>query len=77
MVITGPTIHLIAARLLNNQLLPLVRYYAYIEITERQHQSLWREYNRLTEVHPNFAIKHIRNVDDIYPIFRELFNKNP
>ena len=63
------------SQILSNQLLPIVRYFAYIEITERQHQSLWREYNRLTEVHPNFAIKHIRNVDDIYPIFRELFAK--
>lgn len=63
-------------QILSKQLLPLVRYFAYIEITERQHQSLWREYNRLTEIYANFAIKHIRNVDDIYPIFRELFNKN-
>lgn len=63
-------------QILHNKLLPIVRYYAYIEITERQHQSLWREYQRLTEVHDNFAIKHIRTVEDIYPVFRELFDKN-
>lgn len=62
--------------LLHNQLLPLVRYFAYIEITERQHQSLWREYTKLTELHPHFAIKHIKQVDDIYPVFRELFEKS-
>ncbi len=61
--------------LLHKDLLPLVRYYAYIEITQRQHQSLWREYQRLTEIHPHFAIKHIRTVEDIYPVFRELFAK--
>lgn len=63
-------------QLLHNKLLPLVRYYAYIEITERQHQSLWREYQRLTDIHDNFAIKHIRGLEDIYPVFRELFDKN-
>ncbi|GGD63367.1 YeaH/YhbH family protein [Lacimicrobium alkaliphilum] len=61
--------------LLVNKLLPVVRYYAYIEITQRQHQSLWRQYENLTGVFENFAIKHIRDVEDIYPVFRELFKK--
>lgn len=61
--------------ILQQQLLPAVRYFSYIEITERQHQSLWREYQALTEINDNFAIKHIRSVDDIYPVFRELFKK--
>lgn len=61
--------------LLQSKLLPVVRYYAYIEITQRQHQSLWREYYRLMELNDNFAMKHIRTVEDIYPIFRELFKK--
>ncbi len=61
--------------LLVNKLLPVVRYYAYIEITQRQHQSLWRQYESLTGVFDNFAIKHIRDVEDIYPVFRELFKK--
>lgn len=64
------------SQLLNNALLPMVRYYAYIEITERQHQSLWREYQKLADIHGNFAIKHIRSVEDIYPVFRELFKAN-
>ncbi|MCV2885966.1 YeaH/YhbH family protein [Aestuariibacter sp. AA17] len=64
------------SRILHSQLLPIVRYFAYIEITERQHQSLWREYNKLTQIHSNFAIKHIRSIEDIYPVFRELFDKN-
>ncbi|GAA0355753.1 YeaH/YhbH family protein [Bowmanella denitrificans] len=63
------------ASLLDERLLPLVRYYAYIEITQRQHQSLWREYEALATLHDNFAMKHIRSVEDIYPVFRELFKK--
>jgi hypothetical protein len=62
--------------ILTNQLLKTVRYYAYIEITTRAHQSLWREYQGIAQTHDNFAMQHIRNVEDIYPIFRELFKKN-
>ena len=61
--------------LLQERLLPRVRYYAYIEITQRQHQSLWREYEALAAFNDNFAMKHIRSVEDIYPVFRELFKK--
>ncbi len=62
--------------LLRNQILPVSRYYAYIEITNRAHQSLWREYQAISQSHENFAMQHIRGVEDIYPIFRELFSKN-
>ncbi|WP_209326475.1 YeaH/YhbH family protein [Pseudoalteromonas sp. PA2MD11] len=62
--------------ILRNKLLKAVRYYAYIEITARAHQSLWREYQSIVQTHDNFAMQHIRGVEDIYPIFRELFKKN-
>jgi len=62
--------------LLRSRILKQVRYYAYIEITTRAHQSLWREYQAITSTHDNFAIQHIKGVEDIYPIFRELFKKN-
>lgn len=61
--------------ILRNKLLSAVRYFAYIEITTRAHQSLWREYESITHSHNNFAIQHIQSVEDIYPIFRELFKK--
>ncbi|GAB3022726.1 YeaH/YhbH family protein [Bowmanella dokdonensis] len=61
--------------LLQQHLLPLVRYYAYIEITQRQHQSLWREYEGVKALNDHFAMKHIRTIEDIYPVFRELFKK--
>ena len=64
------------SEILRNKLLSTIRYYAYIEITTRAHQSLWREYQNICQTHNNFAIQHIRNVEDIYPIFRELFKKS-
>ena len=63
------------ASLLTEQLLPFVRYYAYIEITQRPHQSLWQEYEKLLAGFDNFAIQPIRQVSDIYPVFRTLFKK--
>ncbi len=63
------------AALLANKLLALVRYYAYIEITPRAHQSLWHEYEKLLASHDNMAIEHIRELADIYPVFRQLFKK--
>ncbi len=65
----------LCAELLANKLLPAVRYYAYIEITPRAHQSLWYEYEKLLSQFDNFAIQPIREVIDIYPVFRELFKK--
>lgn len=62
--------------LLLKELLPVTRYFAYIEITERQHQSLWREYQNVEAVCENFVCKHIQTVNDIYPVFRELFSRS-
>ncbi len=64
------------SELLRNKLLDDIRYYAYIEITTRAHQSLWREYQNICQSHDNFAMQHIKAVEDIYPIFRELFKKS-
>jgi hypothetical protein len=61
--------------LLQKSLLPMCRYYSYIEITRRAHQTLWREYEGLESQFDNFAIQNIRSVDDIYPVFRALFKK--
>lgn len=61
--------------LMETDLLPVTRYYAYIEITRRAHQTLWREYEQLGASHENFAMHNIRTTDDIFPVFRELFKK--
>ncbi|MCE9687419.1 YeaH/YhbH family protein [Shewanella sp. AS16] len=62
-------------QLLDKQILPLVRYFSYIEITNRTHQTLWREYETLQQKYDNIAVQHIRQAEDIYPVFRELFKK--
>ena len=62
--------------ILEESLLPLVQYFAYIEITDGPPQNLWREYSRLQSSHPDlFAMQRIGTVKDIYPVFRELFRK--
>ena len=62
-------------QLLSRDLLPLLRYFAYVEITHRDHQSLWNQYETLLETHDNFALQHIVEQGDIYPVFREFFRK--
>ena len=62
-------------QILSRDLLPLLRYFAYVEITQRDHQSLWAQYENLIETHDNFAIQHIIEYGDIYPVFREFFRK--
>jgi uncharacterized protein len=61
--------------LLTQNLLPSCQYYAYIEITQRSHQTLWHEYEKIGNEFENFAMKNIQSVDDIFPVFRELFRK--
>lgn len=64
-------------QILANAILPLVQYYAYVEITEGQPQNLWLEYEKVAAQHPQFAMQKIENPADIYPVFRELFKKQP
>ncbi len=61
--------------LLINSIMPLVQYYAYVEITEGDSQNLWEEYTQVVEHHSHFAMQKIRTPADIYPVFRELFKK--
>ncbi|EGV33133.1 UPF0229 protein yeaH [Thiorhodococcus drewsii AZ1] len=61
--------------ILMQQIMPLMRYYAYVEITPRQHQSLWYAYQEVMAAHAHFAMQQIDGTDDIYPVFRELFKR--
>jgi uncharacterized protein len=62
--------------LMVNHLLPLCQYYSYIEITPNEHQSLWYTYDAVRALHPDhFSLQHIIGIEDIYPVFRELFRK--
>jgi uncharacterized protein len=61
--------------IMTKDILPFCQYYAYIEITKRSHQTLWHEYEHIEAEFDNFAMKNIQSVDDIFPVFRELFHK--
>lgn len=61
--------------LLAKKIMPLLQYFAYIEITPHSHQSLWQEYEKVAARYGNFAMQCIQGLNDIYPVFRKLFTK--
>lgn len=61
--------------LLLNDLLPLVQYFTYVEITTGEPQNLWVHYEQARAARPNMALGRIRDRTDIYPVLRELFAK--
>lgn len=64
--------------LLVNHLLPIVQHFSYVEITPREHQALWHEYEQIGEKFPDqFAMQQIIDVRDIYPVFHQLFQRKP
>ncbi|WP_193073148.1 YeaH/YhbH family protein [Pseudomonas sp. FME51] len=66
----------ICRELLIRQLMPAMQYYCYVEITPREHQALWYEYEHVAEHFPDsFAQQQIVDAGDIYPVFRKLFQK--
>ncbi|MDM0104407.1 YeaH/YhbH family protein [Variovorax sp. J22R24] len=60
--------------LLSEHLLPVVRYYAYVQVAEAE-QNMWEEYTQLVGSHKNFAMRKVADAQDIYPVFRDLFKK--
>ena len=60
--------------LLADGILPLVRYFAYVQVVEDE-QNLWTEYQQLASEHANFALRKATAPDQIYPVFRNLFRK--
>jgi uncharacterized sporulation protein YeaH/YhbH (DUF444 family) len=66
----------ICHKIMTDKILSLVRYYTYVEITQREPQNLWHEYMKLKGSHDNFALQKIAEQQDIYPVFREFFQKH-
>ncbi len=62
--------------LLESRLLPLVRYFAYVQVADED-QNLWEEYSRVQASHPHFAMQKIVSPQQIFPVFRDLFRKVP
>lgn len=63
-------------QLLAKNILPVVQYFAYIEITPRQHQALWHEYEKIQQENPHvFSMQQLVDISDIFPVFRALFQR--
>jgi uncharacterized protein len=60
--------------LLNDKLLPMCRYFAYVQVAEEE-QNLWEEYTQLLDVNRHFAMRKATEASQIYPVFRDLFKK--
>jgi uncharacterized sporulation protein YeaH/YhbH (DUF444 family) len=60
--------------LLANNILPLCRYFAYVQVAEEE-QNLWDEYATLAADAKDFAIRKVTEASQIYPVFRQLFKK--
>ncbi|TPK77363.1 YeaH/YhbH family protein [Mesorhizobium sp. B2-4-15] len=73
--------------LLGGKLMRLCQYFAYVEIIDEREShifgstengtSLWRAYSTVDGKWPNFQMKRIAAPSDIYPVFRELFARQP
>ena len=72
--------------MLTDELMPLVQYYAYVEILSEEEfgfvlgsdngAALWRAYAEVKQTWRNFAMSRISKPADIFPVFRELFQKS-
>jgi uncharacterized sporulation protein YeaH/YhbH (DUF444 family) len=60
--------------LLVDKILPMCRYFAYVQVAEPE-QNLWEEYQRIVGEVPYFAMRKAIEASQIYPVFRELFRK--
>jgi uncharacterized sporulation protein YeaH/YhbH (DUF444 family) len=67
-----------SARFLREHLLPLTRYFAYVECPDENqsgNSSLWVEYEELQRPEHAFAMRRVYSPTEIYPVFRDLFRK--
>jgi uncharacterized sporulation protein YeaH/YhbH (DUF444 family) len=69
-----------AVALLENDILPVVQHFAYIEVAAsaaliRGETDLWRGYDPLARRAPRLAMRRVSDRRDIFPVFRELFGR--
>jgi uncharacterized sporulation protein YeaH/YhbH (DUF444 family) len=72
-------------RLLEDELLPICQYFAYIEVVDpRQAEiflsganasGLWRDYDNLASNRANFVARRVFSKADVFPVFHQLFAK--
>lgn len=72
--------------LLTESILPLVQYYAYVQVGRdtlysnlfsswNSEKPLWNDYKKIVDHFKNFAMDQIDTPKDIFPVFKELFKK--
>ena len=61
--------------LLEEKILPLVRYFAYVQVAQEE-QNLWQEYAQLAPRFAHFAMRKVAGPGEIYPVLRDLFKKD-
>ena len=65
----------LCGRLLREAILPLVQYFAYVEVASEEPQNLWEEYLTVKSQFEHFAMQRIISADEIYPVLHDLFQK--
>lgn len=75
----------LTASLLNLHILPVCQYYAYLEVGRdgdhfppgfmRRESDLWQVYQSICEAGAPMAMRKVTHRRDIYPVFRELFQR--
>ena len=69
-------------QLLDNEILPISQYFAYIETAHGERYSdtlqtpVWAGYSEIGERAPNFAMRRVTSPEEIYPVFQDLFKAN-
>lgn len=73
--------------LMDGEIMRLCQYFAYVEIIDERESeifgstnngtSLWRAYHAVKDRWRNFDMSRIAKASDIYPVFRQLFTKQP
>jgi len=69
-----------AVAMLENDILPVVQHFAYIEVAHsaaqiRGETDLWRGYDPLSRREPRLAMRRVSDPRDIFPVFRDLFGR--
>jgi len=65
-----------AIDILKKKILTIARYYAYIEVDKSKRTSdLWPRYEAVAKQYEHFQMRKVGDVNEIYPVFKELFKK--
>jgi len=70
-----------SAAMLEQIILPVCQYYAYIEVGHEDQKwpdretELWRTYKQVAAQCEHFAMRRVSSRSEIFPVFRDLFNR--